>query len=772
MKKLILILALSLPCFSQTNIHVNNIQADGTLGVTGVSTLSGGVVTRSMNASTWLFVDQLAGADFCVKMNACEAAMLAVGGGICDARALTAAQSCSVTWGASTNQVRHLIGDMTLNCGTLNPCITWSANGANLEGASWNNTIFSTASGTADIIKVTAVGAQNHFSNFKTTASVVRTAGAALHIQGGNNTWERIWMEPTFNGVVLDTAGTGGNNFFDKMEIQGGGSGAAWNCGVLVGGVAINNVASNQFHHLAFLSNGPAFADAQFCIQDGADSTTIESSMFVANVGGADATGLHIERINGGNAPSNTKISDLTIEGGVTKTGIIIDSANGVDFTGGTVQTSLKGLLVNAGTRITWEGGLFFNNQNEGVRVAALDALGAVTIANTRFGNNGQAANNTWDDVFVAAAVGNFTLNANTFLPVIATAVLPKYNIEIAAGASDFYSIMGNTFPAGSFFTNRINDAGTGLNKVLCNAVTANATILGCQGWIINSSGLTQIGGGGPYFSTIRAAMGSGTSAVWTSTAANPNNAAPDTGISVVSPGLLAIGNGAITAGDFSGGLKLTTISAAGQITSTLATGTPPLVIASTTNVPNLNASSLSGATFASPGAIGGTVASTGKFTTVQSTQATGTAPLTIASTTPVANLSINGGGTVDGDVIGGVTPAAGSFTTLTGTTHKTTTNCAVNSASPAACGSAAAGVVAVPTLTTTYIVNTTAVTANSRIFLQPTSDNTGIPSSPTCATLAVTAVNMVSARVAGTSFTFSLPSTTGITCFGYWIVN
>ena len=50
-----------------------------------------------------------------------------------------------------------------------------------------------------------------------------------------------------------------------------------------------------------------------------------------------------------------------------------------------------------------------------------------------------------------------------------------------------------------------------------------------------------------------------------------------------------------------------TTLSATGQITSTLATGTAPLVVASTTNVANLNASSLNGATFASPGAIGGT---------------------------------------------------------------------------------------------------------------------------------------------------------------------
>ena len=71
---------------------------------------------------------------------------------------------------------------------------------------------------------------------------------------------------------------------------------------------------------------------------------------------------------------------------------------------------------------------------------------------------------------------------------------------------------------------------------------------------------------------------------------------------------------------------KFTTVSASGQITSTATTGTAPLVVASTTNVANLNASSLSGATFASPGAIGGTAASTGKFTSIVTT------PLTVAT--------------------------------------------------------------------------------------------------------------------------------------------
>jgi hypothetical protein len=55
-------------------------------------------------------------------------------------------------------------------------------------------------------------------------------------------------------------------------------------------------------------------------------------------------------------------------------------------------------------------------------------------------------------------------------------------------------------------------------------------------------------------------------------------------------------------------------------LTSTIAIGTAPLVVTSTTNVANLNASSLNGATFATPGAIGSTTASTGKFSTVETT--------------------------------------------------------------------------------------------------------------------------------------------------------
>lgn len=130
------------------------------------------------------------------------------------------------------------------------------------------------------------------------------------------------------------------------------------------------------------------------------------------------------------------------------------------------------------------------------------------------------------------------------------------------------------------------------------------------------------------------------------------------------------IGTGTPAAGTF------TALTASSQITSSVTTGTAPLVIASTTNVANLNASSLSGATFASPGAIGGSSASTGAFTTISatgpitSTQTTGTAPFVVASTTQVANLNAAtlGGATFAAPgAIGGGTAAAGTFTTLAG---------------------------------------------------------------------------------------------------------
>lgn len=77
-----------------------------------------------------------------------------------------------------------------------------------------------------------------------------------------------------------------------------------------------------------------------------------------------------------------------------------------------------------------------------------------------------------------------------------------------------------------------------------------------------------------------------------------------------------------------------TTISASGQITSTLATGTAPFVIASTTVVGNLNVSQLLGGTWAIPGQIGATTRNSGAFTTVTATNGITHGSATLLTTT------------------------------------------------------------------------------------------------------------------------------------------
>lgn len=107
-----------------------------------------------------------------------------------------------------------------------------------------------------------------------------------------------------------------------------------------------------------------------------------------------------------------------------------------------------------------------------------------------------------------------------------------------------------------------------------------------------------------------------------------------------------------------------TTVSASGQITSTLATGTAPLVIASTTKVSNLNVDQVDGGDWASPGTIGSTTANTGKFTTLEATGLiTATGGQIKFPATQVASADAN---TLDDYEEGTWTPGDGSGAGLT----------------------------------------------------------------------------------------------------------
>lgn len=108
-----------------------------------------------------------------------------------------------------------------------------------------------------------------------------------------------------------------------------------------------------------------------------------------------------------------------------------------------------------------------------------------------------------------------------------------------------------------------------------------------------------------------------------------------------------------------------------------------------------------------------------------------------------------------------------------TSTLYSTATNCS-NAAAPAVCVAAPSGVVAVPTGTNpTLTINTTAVTANSRIFLQI--DESATIAATTCNTTLSTLVQpVVTARVANTSFSIQIGAiiATNPACVSYLIFD
>jgi len=65
---------------------------------------------------------------------------------------------------------------------------------------------------------------------------------------------------------------------------------------------------------------------------------------------------------------------------------------------------------------------------------------------------------------------------------------------------------------------------------------------------------------------------------------------------------------------------KFITLESSGQITSTLPNGTSPFILASWTEVPNLNSAFLKGSTWTQPGTIGSAVPNSGAFTTLNAT--------------------------------------------------------------------------------------------------------------------------------------------------------
>lgn len=106
----------------------------------------------------------------------------------------------------------------------------------------------------------------------------------------------------------------------------------------------------------------------------------------------------------------------------------------------------------------------------------------------------------------------------------------------------------------------------------------------------------------------------------------------------------VAITGGSIDGATFGattpGAATFTSISYSGQLTSTVATGTAPFVVASATKVANLNVDLLDGADWASPAAIGTTTPAAGTFTALTTD---GTANVNLGTDATNSGVNVRG---------------------------------------------------------------------------------------------------------------------------------
>ena len=379
---------------------------------------------------------------------------------------------------------------------------------------------------------------------------------------------------------------------------------------------------------------------------------------------------------------------------------------------------------------------------NAATATSSTTATNAVNSAITNDAATAVAVYPAW----VTANTGNLPLKttsaALSFVP--STGVLSATSF---AGAGTGLTGTAAALSIGGTATTATNAVNTGITAVATNATFYPTFVSATTGNlpIDVSTGLTFNPSTNTLSLTSLTASGQITSTVTTGTApfvvasttqvANLNAATAGTATNAVNTGITAVATNATfypafvsaTTGnlpiDVSTGLtfnpstntlSLTALSASGQITSTVTTGTAPFVVASTTQVANLNAATAGTATNATN--VGVTAvstnatfyptfvsASTGNLPIdvstgltfnpstntlsltaltasgqITSTVTTGTAPFVVASITQVANLNVSqlvGATWAAPLAIGSTTPAAGTFTTLTTNTAVNITN-------------------------------------------------------------------------------------------------
>ena len=511
--------------------------------------------------------------------------------------------------GGSASQYLQTDGAGNLSFVTISASATSISNGnsnVNIPAANGNVTI--SAVGNANILVVTGTGANitgtGNFSSNLSAANFVGTlANGNSNITMVSNANVAIAVTGANRLVVTSTGAniTGTGNFSGNLS-------AANFIGTLANGNSNITMVSNA--NVAIAVTG---ANRLVVTSTGANITgtaNISGNANVGNLGFGTGEVTGTGNITGGNiigiiaAGSNT----ITTTGNITGGNLLGPHANGnsnvnIPAANGNVNISAVGnanVVVITGT---------------GMNVAGtIDATGNITGGNIVTGGG-----------LGGSITGANLISANYFTGTLTTAAQPNI--------TSLGTLTGLTSTGTINFTGASN-VSLGANGNVKITGGTNGQVLTTDG-TGNLSFTTVSGGGG-------AAISNGTSyANITASGGNVVLAVAGTiRANVTSTGLDVTGN--ITSGN---------ANITGQYISTLATGNAPFIVTSTTQVANLSvatagtAVTVTGAAQSNITSVG-TLSNLGVSGTVTASQivsnvATGTAPITVSSTTRVANLNV-----------------------------------------------------------------------------------------------------------------------------------
>jgi len=374
-------------------------------------------------------------------------------------------------------------------------------------------------------------------------------------------------------------------------------------------------------------------------------------------------------------------VGNVTITGGTSGQVLSTNGSGGLSFisvsssgiSNGTSNVNIP--AVNGNVNISAGGNAnILIVTSTGVNVAGtLNVTGNASLGNlVTSGSGGNIANAN-------------NVSANTFTSIIATGTAPFVvtsttqvaNLNVATAGTVTTNAQPNITSVGSLTGLTVSNA-TGIVDF---TTTANVTLGaianlhisgGTSGQVLSTNG----SGGLSFVSVSSSSISNGTS--------NVNIPVVNGNVDITSAGnttMVITGTGANVTGTFTASNNVT----GAQLVSTIAVGTAPFIVTSTTQVANLNVAT-SGTAVAVTGAAQGNITSVGTLTSLDvtgnisgnnisanrftSTIATGTAPFVVSSTTQVANLNVATAGTatlavaVTGNAQGNIT-SVGTLTSL-----------------------------------------------------------------------------------------------------------